>query len=103
MKTFTFLSTGIVKGFEDVVSRKFKLSKTQQEALTKFLIRISNVVKVKSQLKVVEDDPSDDMILRTAYDGEADYIFSGDNHLLTIKEFKGIKIVTVSEMLKLLK
>jgi len=41
--------------------------------------------------------------LRTACDGEANYIVSGDEHLLSLKEFKGIKIVTVSEMLQLMK
>jgi predicted nucleic acid-binding protein len=50
----------------------------------------------------VKADPTDDIILRTAYDGKADYIVSGDEHLLALKEFKGIKIVTVSEMLEVL-
>jgi predicted nucleic acid-binding protein len=61
-------------------------------------------VKVKSRFKKVKADPTDDdIILRTAYDGKADYIVSGDEHLLALKEFKGIKIVTVSEMLEVLK
>jgi len=43
------------------------------------------------------------MSLATAFDGKADYIVSGDRHLLSIGKFKGIKILTVDEMLKLLK
>ena len=43
------------------------------------------------------------VVLNTAYSGKAKYIISGDRHLLALKEFKGIKIVTVNEMLKLLK
>jgi predicted nucleic acid-binding protein len=57
---------------------------------------------VKSKFKVIPEDPDDDIIVRTAYDGKADYIVSGDRHLLALKEFKGIKILTIDEMLKLL-
>lgn len=61
---------------------------------------IAVIVKVKSRFKVIKDDPDDDIILRTAYDGKADCIVSGDKHLLSLREFKGIKIATVNEMLK---
>lgn len=64
---------------------------------------IAKIVRVRSRFKVVKDDPDDDVILRTAYDCRANYIVSGDKHLLSLGEFRGIKIVTVSEMLKLLK
>jgi len=58
---------------------------------------------IKSRFKVVKQDPDDDIILRTAYDSGTDYVVSGDEHLLALKEFRGIRIVTVSEMLELLK
>jgi len=63
---------------------------------------VAKIVKIKSRFKVVEEDPSDDVILRTAYDGKARYIVSGDEHLLSLKEFRGIKMVTVAEILELL-
>jgi len=58
---------------------------------------------IKSRFKVVKQDPDDDIILRTAHDSRADYVVSGDEHLLALKEFRGIRIVTVSEMIELLK
>jgi len=64
---------------------------------------IAKMVRVRSRFKVVKDDPDDDVTLRTAKDGRADYIVSGDNHLLSLGELRGIKIVTVNEMLKSLK
>jgi len=63
----------------------------------------ARIVQVKSSLKAVKADPDDDIIIRAAYDGKADFIVSGDNHLLSLKEFKGIRILTVDEMLNLLK
>jgi predicted nucleic acid-binding protein len=50
----------------------------------------------------VKEDPDDDTIIQTAYDSEADYIISGDKHLLLLKQFKGIRILTVDEMLNVL-
>ena len=66
------------------------------------LSRIGKFVRVKSNFKVISEDPDDDIIVRTAYDGKADYIVSGDRTLLTLKEFKGIKILTIDEMLSVL-
>ena len=59
-------------------------------------------MQIKSRFKAVKEDPDDDIIVRTAYDGKADYIVSGDRHLLALKEFKGIKILTIDEMLGVL-
>lgn len=55
---------------------------------------------MKSKFKVVKD-PDDDMVINTAYDGEAKYIVSGDNHILELKRFGGIVIVKASEMLRM--
>jgi predicted nucleic acid-binding protein len=38
--------------------------------------------------------------INTALDGNADYIVSGDPHLLSLSNYKGIEIVTVNDMLK---
>jgi len=62
------------------------------------LHQTATFTKIKSKFKVVKEDPDDDIILRTAYDSKADYVVSGDKHLLSLGEFKGIRIVTVDEM-----
>lgn len=64
---------------------------------------VAKITKVTSQFKVVKDDLDDDVVVRTAFDGKADYIVSGDKHLLSLGAFRGIKVCTVDEMLKLLK
>jgi len=50
-------------------------------------------------LCVVENDPDDDRILEAALAAKADYIVSGDKHLLSLKEWNGIRIRTPSEFL----
>ena len=63
----------------------------------------SKIVRVKSKFNVVKEDPDDDAVLGTAFDGKAEYIVSGDKHLLALGEFKGIKIVNITEMLSVVK
>jgi len=57
---------------------------------------------VRSKFRAVKDDPNDDIILRTAHDCRAKYVVSADRHLLSLGEFRGIKIVTANEMLEIL-
>lgn len=46
-------------------------------------------------------DPDDEMILECALAAEADYIVSGDKkHLLPLREFQGIPIVSPAEFLR---
>lgn len=41
----------------------------------------------------VIDDPDDDAVLACAVAAEADYVVSGDPHLLTLEQYQGIPIV----------
>jgi predicted nucleic acid-binding protein len=72
------------------------------EVFQSFLSTHAKLVRVSSKFIVVEADPADDVILRTAYDAKANYVVSGDGHLLSLGEFRGIRIVTIDEMMQLL-
>jgi putative PIN family toxin of toxin-antitoxin system len=78
------------------------LSLTEADKFVSTVKRTVKLVEINSNFKVVEEDPADDSILNVAYDSKADYIVSGDSHLLNLKKFKEIKIVTADEMLKIL-
>ena len=96
-------STELLNELEDVISRsKFKLSSFEEYKFFNTLRKTVKLVKVKADFKIVKEDPDDDNVLNTAYDGKADFIVTGDLDLLRLKEFEGIKIVTASEMLKIL-
>jgi putative PIN family toxin of toxin-antitoxin system len=69
----------------------------------------SNINEIKEYTKIIEsyaiklyskDDPieisrdkDDNKILQCAIDGDVDYIITGDNDLLVLNEYKGIKII----------
>ena len=50
--------------------------------------------------RVVSADPDDDHVLACALAAHADLIVSGDAHLLDLKRFHGIDIVTPAEALR---
>jgi putative PIN family toxin of toxin-antitoxin system len=99
------LSKEIISEFVKVMSREKFSRYVNEEDLRVFLQALYEtalLVKTKSRFKIMKEDPEDDMVLRTAYDSKADYIVSGDKHLLSLREFEGIRIVSVDEMLKIL-
>ncbi len=78
---------------------KFKTNKDEIHRIILSLIQTAEIVEVISKLNLIKEDPKDDMVVGTAYDGSADFIVSGDSHLLELKNFKGIKIVNAKQML----
>jgi uncharacterized protein len=99
------LSKGILDEFV-IVTRNAKIQKYVNDEDTavflSFLGSATKVVKVSSKFKCLDEDPDDDLILRTAYDAKATYIVSGDKHLLCLGKFRRIQIVTIEEMLRIL-
>jgi len=100
-KKFTLVvSDLILEEFEDVIQRpKFRFTVDEFGMMFHVLMQTVELVDVVSNFNVVERDFKDDMVLETAYDGKADFIVSGDDHLLSLKSFRDIKIVSVNEML----
>lgn len=60
------------------------------------LIRERAFVVTRDRYKTdrLKTDPDDNKFLACALEAEADYIVSGDNHLLELKHYQGIQIVT---------
>jgi uncharacterized protein len=52
------------------------------------------LVEPVEELHVVSADPHDDKFLACAVAGNASYIVSGDEHLLALKEYRGIPILS---------
>ena len=55
----------------------------------------------KTKFDIVKEDQYDNKFLEAAFEGDCDYLVSQDNHLLKLKEFKGIKIMSPKEFLEL--
>lgn len=73
------------------------------EEMTGKVSELSQVISPKSKIGFIKEDPEDNRILECAADANAQYIISGDNHLLRLKEYKGIRIIKAKELMDALK
>jgi uncharacterized protein len=62
----------------------------------------ATVILPSISLLVIEADPDDNKVLECAVAGGADYIVSGDKHLLSLGEYAGIRILSPAEFLRVL-
>jgi hypothetical protein len=100
-------SDEIVREFVRVMSRdelliRFDHTLADVEELVRLLRKTSRMIKVRSEFRAVREDPADNAILNTAYDGRCEFVVSGDHHLLNLKKFRGIRIISPRQMLDLL-
>lgn len=67
------------------------------------LINMDNCLMVNPQLQVtaIKEDPADNRFLECAVEGRAEIIISGDEHLLALKEFQGVTIISPSEFVNM--
>ena len=98
------ISSEIIKEFIKVISRpKFRFSKKQTENHISHIIEAAEIVEPDIELNIIKEDPPDNRILECAVFAKADYIISGDNHLLSLGKIMDIPIITSRKFLEELK
>ncbi len=91
------ISKQIIGELRGVLRVKFHYDVSRIEAVEQFLLSFCEVVEPQKKFNRIIEDPTDNMILECAVEGKADYIVSGDKHILKVREFYGIKILNPSE------
>ena len=84
-----------------VLRRKRLLSPGAAEAISAFS-DLCEMVKPVALPKRICRDPDDDIVLATAVAGRADLVISGDDDLLVLKTFGGIRIFSPRQVLEIL-
>lgn len=79
---------------------KFCFTKDEKELFVALILQIAKMVKIRKTVHIIKEDPDDDTILETAIEGGVNYLVTGDPHLLKLKEFAGVRIVTPDEFLR---
>ena len=82
---------------------KFLFTEDQKFRLLEILIGIAKIVETSDKLKIIKEDPDDDIILESAVDNGVEFIISGDEHLLKLKEYMDVKIITPARFLEIAK
>jgi uncharacterized protein len=62
----------------------------------------SKIVPIPGTLNALTADPDDDAVLECAVVGQAQFLVSGDRHLLALGNYQGIQIVKAADFLTLL-
>ena len=95
------LTVEVVQEYYDVLKRpKFKLPPEVIASIGAFLYRKGIFVTPEEKILAITDDPKDNKFLEAAIAGEADVLVSGDHHLLSLKAFRGIRILSINQFLE---
>ena len=106
-KAKLYITIEILKEVEEVIKRpKFnevmrKANLTPDQIMQKIVSLSHLVIAPKITVKVCRDE-KDNKFLECAESAKADYVVSGDEDLLVLKEYKGIAIVSTWKILQLL-
>ncbi len=98
--------------FELIVSRKqlveirrvisyprLKFTREEQASMMDILMKVSRIVDTKNELRVIAEDPADNVILEAAIENGAAYVISGDRHVLDVGTIQGVQIVNPEDFL----
>ena len=99
----TFISPFILAELERILRERFEW---RTEQIHRVLIRIKTktiFIHPKVKISMIKEKDDDNRILECAVEAEVDYLISGDRkHLLPLKEYQGIKILSPTDFLRVL-
>jgi putative PIN family toxin of toxin-antitoxin system len=87
----------------DYIYEKYHLTEQVIDDICALLYEGSLIVDELYSIKSGSPDPKDDKFLATAIEGKAEYIVSGDPHLLNLGCYLDIEIITARRFLDILK
>ena len=87
----------ILDELAEKLSAKLNLSSVQTRKRIEYLCDFLQLVTINNTLKVVDADSDDDKIIECAIIGSATHIVTGDSHLLQLRNYQNIQIVTAAD------
>lgn len=93
------LSKEILDEFLYILSTKFSRDEEEISRVAVILSEISEWIKPTERINILADHP-DNRILECAVSGKADIIVTGDKNFLKLKNYRGIRIISLKEYVK---
>lgn len=93
------VSKRIMMELRGVLRTKFAYTPEKLDLEEELLLSLCETVESHHRIRRIKEDPDDNRILECALAGDADYIVSGDKHLLRLQSYKGISILLPAEFL----
>ncbi|HEY5526773.1 MAG TPA: putative toxin-antitoxin system toxin component, PIN family [Candidatus Anoxymicrobiaceae bacterium] len=95
------VSADILLELSSVLKTKFEWQDARIADAVRSIGYCSILIKPETVIKKIRDD-ADNRVLECALDGDADFIITGDHHLLDLKSFQGIRILKARELLDII-
>lgn len=92
------ISKPILDELLGILGRKFSRDAEELAHVAVFLSELAQYVKPRRRLHVVQDEP-DNRILECALTGRAKAIVTGDHALLALREYQGVRVISLREYL----
>lgn len=93
------ISPALLDELDEKLRLKFEVPAEDTAIIRAKLESVAEIVRPDMVLHVIADDPDDNRVLECAMKGSADYIVTGDRHLLKLGSYEAIQIVTVRQFL----
>ena len=102
-KFTVYISYEILAEIESVLKRpKFKLSPNHINLFIDEINKLTEICNPSERIINICRDSKDHIILECAVESQSNYIVTGDKDLLTLNEFRKVKIINSDEFIKLL-
>jgi putative PIN family toxin of toxin-antitoxin system len=79
---------------------KFRLEQSEIDEICDYYILVLRTVEPKRSVNVIPEDPEDNRVIECADESVADFIISGNHHLLDLRRYGNMRIVRAKEMLE---
>lgn len=89
----------ILDEFQEKLLLKFDYSPSDAKLTTDRVLDYSQLVNITNSLKGICADPDDDMVLECAVVANANYIVTGDKHLLSLGNYQNSLILKATDFL----
>ena len=96
-----FTTKEVLDELAEVLKRDFLYNEEEIKNILERVLQFVTLVTSSKKLDIVKEDPDDNKIIECAIESNADYIISYDKHLLKLREYENIKIITPEEALSL--
>lgn len=98
-----YITKEILEQISEVLNRpKFNADEESVRYYMKSIEEIANELAIDIKIQNGSRDVDDNIILECGITGNVDYIITGDDDLLVLKKFNGIKIITPKEYLEII-
>lgn len=96
------ISPFILDEMERVLVKKFSWGEKQIGRVLNLIRKQTLLVRPKLKVSLIKEKDDDNRILECAVEANANFLISGDKrHLLPLKKFEGIKIISPADFLKM--